>query len=255
MFTKKDIIINRYLSGERTRNICKDYGVSYVTILRWLKKWNVKIKCRSEAIHLSKTKSYKWTIKQKEILDGELLGDGCLTKYNDRKYGNYIFVLGSIIQEHCLNIKRLFPKGIFNNKTPYHIKSERFRKGIFYCLRSRSDPYLTEQRKRWYPQGVKIVPQDIKITPVVLYYWYIGDGCLVRRKGRIKNIQLSTDGFSNENLILLKEKMLDLNLKVSICNKRLLIFRGETKRLLNLLPKNKIKGYDYKFLNKDILQK
>jgi hypothetical protein len=80
-------------------------------------------------------------------------------------------------------------------------------------LQSARDIFLSEQRKRWYPEGKKIVPNDINLTPACLLWWYLGDGCLAKKKNRplYRRIVLCTDSFTDDDVALLirilKEKL------------------------------------------------
>ena len=77
------------------------------------------------------------------------MGDSCLQKYKNRKHIDFYFVLNNIIKGHCVNVKISLPTGLFNDNTPYTLKREACKLGVIYELKSRSDPYLTKQRKRW----------------------------------------------------------------------------------------------------------
>ena len=69
---------------------------------------------------------------------------------------------------------------------------------------------LDEQRKRWYPNGKKIVPKDVRLTPIVLAQWYMGDGNLELKRKASYRITFCTDSFTKEenNFLanILKEK-------------------------------------------------
>lgn len=43
-------------------------------------------------------------------------------------------------------------------------------------LVSRVCPLTREQRGRWYPNGIKVVPEDLVLTPIVAAHWFMGDG-------------------------------------------------------------------------------
>jgi len=46
--------------------------------------------------------------------------------------------------------------------------------GVF--LQTRTCLFLTEQHSRWYRMKTKVVPIDIKITPLSVANWFMGDG-------------------------------------------------------------------------------
>lgn len=53
------------------------------------------------------------------------------------------------------------------------------------------------ERCRWYPDGVKIVPKDIILTPECVINWYLGDGD--------NQVKLATMGFDIDSLMFLSD--------------------------------------------------
>jgi hypothetical protein len=47
-----------------------------------------------------------------------------------------------------------------------------------WSIHTRSYPFFTEQRDRWYPDGIKRIPQDVRADEKSLLLWYLGDGNL-----------------------------------------------------------------------------
>jgi len=74
-------------------------------------------------------------------------------------------------------------------------------------LRTLKYVQFTEQRSRWYPNGTKIVPKDIKLTPISIAQWYWGDGGLLDN-GR--SIYFCTDSFSMNDVEFLRKKLYDI---------------------------------------------
>jgi hypothetical protein len=66
--------------------------------------------------------------------------------------------------------------------------------GDAYFFKSLAYSQLLGWRLRWYPNHRKRVPLDLRLTPIVAYWWFIGDGSV--SKGRY-DLKLSTDGFTN----------------------------------------------------------
>jgi hypothetical protein len=69
--------------------------------------------------------------------------------------------------------------------------------------------YFNGQFERWYPSGSKIVPTDVEISKEMLLWWYIGDGCLIRKKSRPnwRRVNLATDSFTPDEVFCLIEKL------------------------------------------------
>jgi hypothetical protein len=48
----------------------------------------------------------------------------------------------------------------------------------------------------WYSSGVKEVPEDIKLTPISMAFWYMDDGALTHFDGQEDRVRFATNGFS-----------------------------------------------------------
>ena len=71
-------------------------------------------------------------------------------------------------------------------------------------LRSLNYAELVAERLRWYPQGVKVVPRDLRLTPTVLLHWFCGDGRGGDRKG---TLGFCADGFTLEDVDFLVTRL------------------------------------------------
>ena len=94
-----------------------------------------------------------------------------------------------------------------------------------YVFTTHCHPVFTELSKKWYAtdtsgyiikngRRIKIVPNDIKITPLTLCVWHMDDGYANSIDG---NITLNTQGFSWEECEFLSERLkidLDITSKV-----------------------------------------
>lgn len=153
------------------------------------------------------------TSRQAEILTGSLLGDGSLPTIKncncffskpqkaDRKeyiswcYDELTPYSRRIYEASHLGIKRL------NGKIVTDLSKSRT-SCTLYCS---MHPVFTALRKQWYPEGKKIVPKDIALTPLTLAVWFADDGsCSSRDKRRVR---ISTNGFSIEDVEVLIAKL------------------------------------------------
>lgn len=196
-YIKKYKIETIRLSGERLI-----YKRDLKPIISLFKDCNTS----AEKIHKVRQNNFHWTKKMKELLDGAILGDGYLNKYKNRPLIDAYFVLTSNSKEHCIYIINNLPIGLFHKNQP---TSRNIKKGKHYRATSRSDIYLTNQLKRWYPKGRKIIPKDLKLTPTMCHHWYICDGSLSNRENRKGHIHLYTDYFTKIEIqkILIKQMM------------------------------------------------
>ena len=111
---------------------------------------------------------------------------------------------------------------------------------------------LLHLRNKWYPNGKKIVPKDIKLTPLTCRQWYIGDGSLICQGKRNPHIKIWTDGFSIIDIDLLLAKLTNLGFKVTkqIHHKNqynIYLSSYSTKNFLNYIGKCPVKCYEYKW--------
>lgn len=247
----KEAVKRWYRSRESSAKIAGRIGVHQETVLKWLKRMRVKIRGRSEATHLSRTSTFHWTKKQLEVLEGELLGDGCLQKYVSRPLGNYYFIMCTSSRGHALYLKGVLPKGLFADNSPWLSKDG------YWNLKSRSAPKLTELRKKWYLEGRKVVPRDLELTPTVCYYWYVGDGCLEKSWGAYR-IRFSTEGFDEESIQRVRRRLAEKGFRARVWSAGMSIKDGaglrvflstkDTSQFLKWIGKPKIQDYGHKWI-------
>lgn len=109
---------------------------------------------------------------------------------------------------------------------------------------------FNEERKRWYPDGKKVIPKDFRFSPISLNIWYLGDGS---RSGNAKNarrgILLCSDAFSKENL---EETIIMFLLKLGIeCwvtkRNQVKISNSSAPKFLEYIGECPIGCYEYKW--------
>lgn len=145
------------------------------------KKHSAETKCKIGLKSKWEEKDFNYcnlSEKQMEVLDGMMLADGHLESSPTSARLTY----GCKFKETLLDIKAEFPQMHFSE--PWKSKD-----GCYFFKSSYYRDLHTE-RIRWYPQGSKIVPKDVKITPLSCYWWFVGDGYTQE-----KAIMLCTDSF------------------------------------------------------------
>lgn len=119
--------------------------------------------------------------------------------------------------------------------------------------------FLTEQYRRWYPSGRKVVPADIQLTPVSLADWFAGDGTSVWLYGRWGTyVKFCTEGFSEEGVLLLRDELWRLGFHATTpkCGKgrRIGINRqGEISAFMNIVEPYVVPSYSYKLKRRLLL--
>lgn len=164
-----------------------------------------------------------------EILDGLLLGDAYVEKggrfgFNHSvKQKDYFNYKVSLLQQYGLkigtweyaNLRSVIQGRKIKPTTLLIAKGTRTTKG-------------KKLRERFYPNGVKIVPADLIVTPTTLAYWYMDDGTANLRsryvsyangiryeytgKPFIQQFRLYTDGFDPDSLQLLLQQLENLGI-------------------------------------------
>lgn len=212
-----------YDSGKSQSQIAKDLNIHITTIEQYWKKFNLKARSLSDAAWLS-SKSCNFNKNEKEIFDGIMLADGHLEpgpRTARLTYGCKYIETIKRIKNDLINLK-------FNNFWQNPKDKCWFSKTLFY-------KELHLERQRWYPNNIKIVPANIVLTPLVCYWWYIGDGSNLKY-----GIQLSTDGFAINDVMCLVNKLNSLGFECTIqkSNNRIRINSKSKKVFLDYISKN-----------------
>ena len=155
----------------------------------------------------------------KEILIGLFLGDLCASKQKSSVNARLCFEQGFVHEEYLMHLYELFksycgtvPK--ITNRVPDKRNGKIYTRIKFqtYAL-----PCFTELYNLFYPEGKKIVPENIGdlLTPLSLGYWIADDGYW-----NGNSTFLCTNSFTLEEVKLLTKVLNDkLNLKCSIIEK------------------------------------
>lgn len=197
---------------ESTYVMARKAGCGHRTILRWLHKFNIPTRARGEAIFLANRNYLDLSNELSDLLEGELLGDGfigmyssCSARYaHSSKHEEYLIWLSKTFAG--LGLEQV---GKINKR--WHKKSKTF--GYHYT--TRYYPELVPLRQRFYPEGEKIVPKDLILTPIMARQWYIGDGRLSVSAERCSQISFSTCAFDKASIDYLLKELRDKGFKVS----------------------------------------
>lgn len=183
-----------------------------------------------------------------EFLEGELLGDGCLLHHNvsssyqhASKYKEYVIWIRDILNDVGINqVGTIYgEKNKLSNCDGYRYVSKRYRellklylrwylRDFSYCPSCEIILYDEDtNRRKWvnsrhcpicdkHDLKKKIVPNNLRLTPIMLRQWYIGDGSLIRyKKYNSFNIVLATNGFLKSHTLYLINELQNLGIKCS----------------------------------------
>ena len=234
--------VELYSMGYSSCEIAKILGIS---------DWSVRDKLRKKGIVLfprgKRLNQESVSIRQLEVLNGEMLGDGCISlrkRYKNAYLEWHLKRMGHV-QLLCDEFENLEPS--------FH---SRYDDEDGWKLWTKCNPDLTNQHNRWYPNGVKIVPKDLELTPLVCYHWYIGDGYF----GKSNNIDLYSLGFSKEENIFLIKLLsgLGINAVLRETNKYpsgtkyfIALGKFEAKKFLEYIGPCTVEDYNYKWPDND----
>jgi len=179
-----------YNSGMSHQSIANQLKCHRDVIEKHCKKYDIKSRNQLERRKV-RCKHIDLDDKEKEILDGIMLADGHL--------------LSSPIAARLSYGSKYLPTLEDISKQMSSMKFTNFwqsKKTACWHFKSHSYAELLEERNRWYPDGTKKVPDDVRITPLSCYWWFVGDGYVVDY-----GVMLCTDSFDDNDIGLLMKKL------------------------------------------------
>jgi len=215
---------------------------------------NKEFFCRNDKIHRKKTcnpdcyqklveknNTYIIDDKTSDIITGSLLSDGCITKGHNAK--NYHYTHFSEHEEYADYLISNMNIDLSKHPCQRRLVGKYMSSGG-YNINSKYSVTFTKMRKLWYPEGKKIVPENIEINPTILLHWYMGDGTISNENGII----LCTDSFDESSIDILLENLYEIDLspqksyknRIRIPNKRVLEF-------LYYIGDSPLKCFNYKW--------
>lgn len=142
--------------------------------------------------------SIKLSERQRKILIGSLLGDGCLIPNSWGKHYRFQIEQNEAHEKYVYWFYEEFRDFILSKPT-YHpiVRSWKFR--------TISHPDFTEMASCFYENGVKIIPKNIEeilSDPFVLAIWAMDDGCLMTKGD---GFTFNTQSFTREENEVLRK--------------------------------------------------
>jgi len=206
------------------------YSCSEIAGIMNLSEWTICDRLHRQGI---KTNSHKknnvaLTKRQKEILDGEMLGNNCLRIGNDRLQWRL---------KHLEHIQLLSEE--FAEFEPEYSKG-----GDLWQLYTRVNEDLTRQYKRWYRNNTKRAPDDLEMTPLTCFHWYINAGYLQKSGG------IELFAFQEEEFLI--KKFAEVGIKAKLLKKEgkgngFYIGKESAKMFLEYIGHPRLLCYGYKW--------
>ena len=189
-----------------------------------------------------------------EFLDGTMLGDSSIERFGSSgrvelssKYKEYAEWYGGQLAEFGLEQSG----AVASRKTVAWLKGRKI-ESVGHRYKSKKYFELKQYADRFYPDGVnKVVPRDIRITPLSVKMWYIDDGTLAPFS-RSSQIVLCTDSFPKDDVLFLVNKLHDIGFSVGYyaCRNRIRLNSGSVQDFLDYIgaPTGIVKEcYGYKW--------
>lgn len=184
-----------------------------------------------------------------DILHGHLLGDGSVYRVNKNR-SNCSYSHACKHKEYLEWIVSNTP--IFNNPNIRGVSSydKRTNKTYHrYHFRTASSIIYTNLRDLWYPQGKKILPNDVIINSRSLLRFYLDDGSY-----HPSGNYLATNDFNLSDLELLLDKIIlytNLNWTIHKTGKedayKLFLSKKQRKDFLHIIGNCPVSCYEYKW--------
>lgn len=180
-----------------------------------------------------------------EQFTGFMLGDGFFSNQNKSKHTSQ-FCMRNLHPSYIHELSRkLTQEGVD------HIIRIEETKGNFPGSKKSSGLYTKfyvtfhDLEKKWYETRsdgthFKIVPADLKLTPLSLLQWYIGDGYLVNLRGTPQRVQFCTDRYTDDEIVFLRDCFLrdfGMDIQIDWHRRRLRVPKRQLGDFFDILPK------------------
>lgn len=181
----------QYLSMHTHKEASIRYGVSVGSIGKWARRSGLKLK----SFRRRNGVPNRLNNQQLEVITGSMLGDGSLRKVPTTTNQNSLFE-----EDHCQS-QRLYSqwKAMVLDSFLGRLTKQK--------VRSISHPAFSKLERQWYQrddqggyalnkygQRIKILPPDLRITPLSLAVWYYDDGC---NESCYRRASFATNSFSH----------------------------------------------------------
>ena len=197
-----------------------------------------------------KNKKYVFDEIQNSFLNGLLLSDGYINKRD------YTFSITSSSKQFLEFIMSKLPSNIWRNNgiRVDFIFDKRTKKTLTsYRLISKSNEFFYDLRNKWYPDGIKKIPNDIIIDMHCLLGWYLGDGSLNQHHihQRTDSIKFCTNSFLVEDIEnILLPQLNKYHPRITFTEKKqpiITIPRSNCEKFLNDIGEAPFEDYKHKW--------
>lgn len=149
---------------------------------------------------------------QEQVLIGGMLGDAFLefpkqNKYPRMKIDRQFLDKGYLEWQFDI-FRDLCTETAFKTIERYDARYGKLNKQVSF--RTRAVPAFKTFHEKWYPNGKKIIPTDLKLSPLICAVWFADDGCVIRNGKHSLTLKIATDGFGYKGAKFLADKLEDM---------------------------------------------
>jgi len=178
------------------------------------------------------------TERQKEILIGCVLGDAHI------KPKGQIWIEQSLKQSEYVNWKYRELKSLAYPALPKVLvridrRQNKQYSSVYFVLRQ----YFRPWRSIFYPQGIKIFPPGLVLSPLILAVWHMDDGCWTGKK-----YVISTENFDEGSRLEIQNTLLQqFSIETVIGKNRKIVIRKRSHNIFtNLICPYMVSSMKYK---------
>lgn len=167
--------------------------------------------------------------KHIEVIEAHLLGDGSLSKEKQDNHNSQFILVQK--KSHLDYIEALYvelqfvslPIKLYTKKDGYEIVQ----------YRTKHLQEFTELRKKWYPNGKKIIPTTLELTPYMIAKWFCDDGS---NNHDVGTAVFCTNAYDADSLEILRQQLNRFNIQTTIQKSNVLYVKTESYLvLMNLI--------------------
>lgn len=254
----KDWLYEQYIIKSLSTNIIRDLigCKASNTVRQSLIRYDIPVRNISDGLTINNPS----IMINKSVIDGCLLGDAWLFRYNKLSDISlpYFIKTNKYYDHVCYDASQLYPESdvtsfisAYNNKCNGKVFT-------YYTFKTPVYSELMEFYNRWYDDGTRQPPSDLKIDSTTLLHWFMDDGSSYhrRRESKIKQvtITLSCEGFKYDKIVMLNDILIrdtELPFKVTKCNsgcgRRITLTQLYSKQFFDFIGPCPVKSFEYKW--------
>lgn len=216
-------LLELFLQDHNKQEAADHFGVHIATVKRAVKRFEIDYKKKSGGHPAYRNNPLPThaclTEEQQDLITGSLLGDGFLLssdifrikqKSTRREYVDFLHEKFSPFSTPVRIDESRKPTRV-NGKISHKLEDWKGGYTISASFSTRKHKVFHDLRAKWYPNGFKALPDDLKLNPTIVTHWYLQDGYHNKARGYHR---ISTQSFSKIEVERLSE-MLDKLLGIS----------------------------------------